>query len=134
MSLYADSSAVLKRYLDEPDSESARALLQSDPSLLTARLTIVEVRRNLGIHLADEQAAQARRAFSEDLPAFSIVEVDETTCSLAASIAETTGVRSLDSFHLAAARRAGGEGLSFLTFDLRQAQAARSLGFTVLGA
>jgi len=134
LSLYADSSAILKRYLDEPDSDAARALLQSDPSLLTARLTIIEIRRNLGIHLADAEAAQARRAFAEDLPAFSIIELDETTCSLAASIAETTGVRSLDSLHLAAAQRAGREGLSFLTFDLRQAQAARSLGFTVLGA
>ncbi len=133
MSLYADSSAVLKRYLNEPDSDAARALLQSDPSLLTARLTIIEVRRNLGIHLADDETAQARRAFAEDLSAFSIVELDETTCSLAASIAETTGVGSIDSLHLATAQRAGREGLSFLTFDLRQAQAARSLGFTVLG-
>lgn len=133
MSLYADSSAILKRYLDEPDSDLARALLQSDPSLLTARLTIIEVRRNLGVHLPDEHAAQARRAFAGDLSAFSIVELDETTCSLAASIAETTAVRSLDALHLAAAQRAGRESLSFLTFDLCQAQAARSLGFTVLG-
>jgi uncharacterized protein len=47
VSLYVDSSALLKGYVDEPDSEVADALLRSDPSLLTARHTIVEVRRNL---------------------------------------------------------------------------------------
>lgn len=52
----------------------------------------------------------------------------------AATVAETTGVRSLDAIHLAAAQSAGGTQLTFVTFDLRQAQAARSLGFTVLGA
>jgi len=47
VSLYLDSSALLKRYVDEPDSDEANALLASDPSPLTARHTIVEVRRNL---------------------------------------------------------------------------------------
>ena len=37
MSLYVDSSALLKRYVDEPDSDAANALLASDASLLTAR-------------------------------------------------------------------------------------------------
>ena len=49
MSLYVDSSALLKRYMDEPDSDVADSLLRSDPSLLTARHTIVEVRRNLAL-------------------------------------------------------------------------------------
>ena len=43
MSLYVDSSALLTRYIDEPDSDEAEALLQSDPTLLTARHAIVEV-------------------------------------------------------------------------------------------
>lgn len=70
------ASALLKRYVDEPDSDEAEALLQSDPSLVTAR--------------------------------------------------------TLDALHLAAAQRAGVA--SLLTFDLRQAQAARNLGLTVVGA
>ena len=63
-----------------------------------------------------------------------IVELDETTCESAAAIAEVTGVRTLDALHLACAARLGGTALAFLTYDLRQAQAARSLGYTVLGA
>lgn len=134
MSLYADSSALLKRYVDEPDSDAAEDLLRSDPSLLTARHTIIEIRRNLSRLLQARDAAEAREAFAHDLQSISVIEVDEHTCELAASIAETTGVRTLDAMHLAAAQRAGGPALTFLTFDLRQAQAARSIGFSVVGA
>ncbi len=134
MSLYVDSSAVLKRYVDEPDSEAADALLRSDPSPLTARHTVVEVRRTLARVLTERDAGEARSAFLHDLEAFSLIELDADTCEMGAAIAEVTGVRSLDALHLAAAQRAGGVALPFLTFDLRQAQAARSLGFTVVGA
>jgi predicted nucleic acid-binding protein len=134
MSLYVDSSAMLKRYIDEPDSDEADALLRSDPTPLTARHTIVEVRRNLARLLDDRDAAAARTAFLEDLAVFSIVELDHVTCDAAADIAEITGVRTLDALHLAAARRVGGSAVPFLTYDVRQAQAARGLGFLVLGA
>lgn len=134
MSLYVDSSALLKRYIDETDSEAADALLRSDQSLLTARHTVVEVRRNLARVLSERAASEARAAFMGDLEAFSVIELDADTCEMGAAIAEVTGVRTLDALHLAAAQRAGGAALTFLTFDVRQAQAARGLGFTVLGA
>ncbi|MEA2217973.1 MAG: uncharacterized protein QOJ35_599 [Solirubrobacteraceae bacterium] len=69
MSLYVDSSALLKRYVDEPDSDVANALLASDPSLLTARHAIVEVRRNLARLLDERDASAARSAFMRDLAA-----------------------------------------------------------------
>lgn len=134
MSLYVDSSALLKRYVDEPDSNSADSVLRSDPSLLTARHTVVEVRRNLTRLLDERDAAAARSAFLRDLSAFSIIELDAATCDTAADIAEMTGVRTLDALHLAAAHRVGGPSVPFLTYDLRQAQAARGLGFPVVGA
>lgn len=134
MSLYVDSSALLKRYVDEPDSDVADAMLRSDPSLLTGRHTIVEVRRNLARMLTDRTLAAARAQFAHDLKLISIVELDEITCERAASLAEVTGVRTLDALHLAAVQRAGGPAIAFLTFDVRQAQAARALGLAVLGA
>ena len=134
MSLYVDSSALLKRYVDEPDSDAADSLLRSDPSLLTARHTIVEVRRNLARLLDGRALAAARSGFGRDLEAVSVVELDETTCEAATAIAEVTGVRTLDALHLAAAQRVGGTAVPFLTFDVRQAQAGRALGLTVVGA
>ena len=126
MSTYVDSSALLKRYVEEADSAAADALLRADHALLTARHTIVEVRRNLARLLSGRELVAARAAFADDLHAFSIIELDEATCESAASIAEATGVRTLDALHLAAAQRVSAPGVSFLTFDLRQAQAARA--------
>ncbi len=133
MSLYIDSSTLLKRYVDEPDSDEAEALLVSDPSLVTARHTIVEVRRNLSRLLGETEATAAKAAFTEDIGAFGIVELDAVTCEAAADIAELTGARTLDALHLASARRVGGgSAVPIVTFDVRQAQAARTLGLTVL--
>jgi predicted nucleic acid-binding protein len=134
VSLYVDSSALLKRYVDEPDSDTGDSLLRSDPVLLTARHTIVEVRRNLARLLDGRDLAAARSAFTGDLESLSIVELDEVTCEAAATVAEVTGVRTLNALHLAAAQRVGGPAVPFLTFDARQAQAARALGLTVVGA
>lgn len=133
MSLYVDSSALLKRYVDEPGSDETDALLASDPSLLTGRHAIVEVRRNLARLLEERDAAAAKAAFNHDIAAFAIVELDAVTCDAAADIAELTGARTLDALHLAAARRVGGgAAVALVTFDVRQAQAARTLGMTVL--
>ena len=134
MSAYVDSSALLKRYVEEADSTAADALLRADPALLTARHTIVEVRRNLARLLSGRDLAVARAAFADDLRSISIIELDEATCESAAAIAESTGVRTLDALHLAAAQRISAPGVSFVTFDLRQAQAARGLGLMVVTA
>jgi predicted nucleic acid-binding protein len=134
VSTYVDSSALLKRYVEEADSAAADALLRGDRALLTARHTIVEVRRNLSRLLSGRDLAAARSAFAADLRSLSIIELDEATCDSAATIAEATGARTLDALHLAAAQRISTPGLGFLTFDLRQAQAARSLGLTVVTA
>jgi len=133
VTLYADSSALLKRYVDEADSARAVEMLASDSLLVTARHTVIEVRRNLGRLLTGDDLTVTRRDFQVDLEAFAIVELDAATCELAATIAEQTGVRTLAALHLGAARRLG-VGLTFLTFDVRQAQAGRALGLTVVGA
>lgn len=133
MSLYVDASALLKHYVDEPDSERFEELFASDPVRVIGRHAIVEVRRNLARLLVPESAAAMRAAFTEDVRKLFVVELDASLCEDAAGISELTGVRTLDALHLAAARRVG-DGITVLTFDLRQAQAARSLGLAVVGA
>lgn len=134
MTTYVDSSALLKRYVAEEDSAVADALLGDDAPLVTARHTLVEVRRNLARLLGGEDLAQARATFLADLGSLSIIELDADTCNTAASIAESSGVRTLDALHLAAAQRVAEPGMRFLTFDARQAQAARALGLEVVPA
>lgn len=132
MTLYVDSSALLKRYIDERDSEVALSLMATEQVLVTSRLTEVEVRRNLARLLDASAALDAKRQFLHDLDAFALVALDATTCMEAARIAEQTLCRSLDSLHIAAALRAGST-TTLLTFDARQAQAARTVGLAVVG-
>ncbi len=134
MTTYVDSSALLKMYVEEADSDVAEQLLGADPVLVTSWVTLVEVRRNLARLVEPQDLPYLRRRFERDLDELVLVSVDQVVCESAADIGEQLGVRSLDAVHLACARRLQVPGLSFLTFDLRQAQAARSLGFTVLGA
>ena len=132
MTLYVDTSALMKRYVDERDSDVAEQLMGTDPVLVTSHLTEVELRRNLARLLDGEDLLRTRRQVQADLDAFALVSLDATTCSEAARIAEQTLCRSPDALHLAAARRAG-ERTVLLTFDVRQAQAARSAGLAVVG-
>lgn len=132
MTLYVDSSAILKRYVDERDSDAAVELMASDAVLITSRLTEVEVRRNLTRLLDGSALVDSRRQFAADLDAFALVGIDGTICNEASRIAEATLCRSLDAIHLASALRAGRA--TVLTFDIRQADAARQIGLQVIGA
>jgi len=134
MTTYVDSSALLKRYVNEPDSDVADRLLAADPVLVTSWVTLVEVRRNLARLVEPADLPVLRQQLVSDLDGFALVSIDEVVCESAAEIGEHLGVRTLDALHLACAQRLMVPRLSFVTFDLRQAQAARSLGFTVLGA
>lgn len=131
MTLYVDTSALLKRYVAEAQSDLVDEVLGGASTLVTARHTMVELRRNLTLHLAGAALIEARRDALEDWAMFSIVELDSTTCELAATIAEQTGTKSLDALHLAAARRLG-TAVQLFTFDRTQAAAARALGLQVL--
>ena len=134
MTTYVDSSALLKSYFTEPDTSVAQRLLLSDSVLVTSWITMTEVRRNLARVLTGSQLREAKEQFAADLDAIALVAVDEVVCRSAAQIAEQLAVRSLDAIHLASAQRLAIPLLPFITFDLRQAQAARSLGFTALGS
>lgn len=133
MSVYVDTSALAKRYVDEPESEACEALMLADPDWITARHTFVEAHRALARVTSGSAYGRARDAFLADWDRMGVAELDETTCSRAAEFTVALGIRSLDALHLAAAHRVGGTALPFLTYDLRQAQAARSLGWSVLG-
>lgn len=130
--LYVDTSAFLKRHIREPESASCERVLLADPRWVTARHTLVEVQRNLSRLLTPRPLQTALAAFGRDWARTHVVELDATTCERAAEVARLTGAGTLDALHLAAALRVGGP-LVFLTYDLRQAVAARQLGLTVMG-
>ena len=132
---YIDSSALVKRYVREAGSDVALRLLAADAEWVTAEHTLVEVRRTVAVRFADDSsgASRARDLFAADWSAMHVVALNDKTCSQAAELAETTGARTLDALHLAAALRAGAPALRVVTFDARLAQAARGMGWSVVG-
>jgi predicted nucleic acid-binding protein len=133
VTLYVDSSALAKRYVDEEGSDHAESLLHSDQSWVTANHAYVEVRLALHRRLGEEEERIAREGFERDWRRILVVAVDDEVCRRAAAFGASTGSRTLDALHLAAADRAGGRSIPIVTFDVRLAQSARSLGFIVLG-
>ena len=131
--LYVESSALMNRYVTEPETDVVLELMDSDPALVTSRLTEIEIRRNLARHFDGVDLLRQRREFQADLDALEVVELDAAAFDEAAHIAEETLCRSLDALHLAAARQLG-ESTTVLTFDRRQARAARAIGLNVAGA
>lgn len=133
MGQYVDSSALAKLYVREPDSDVAFRLLDADHEWVSAVHALIEVRRVLAVRHEGSSLTTARSAFLRDWERVVVVELDSATCASAAVIAEATRARTLDALHLAAAMRAV-PGQRFVTFDVRQADAARQLGFAVVGA
>lgn len=131
--LYVESSALMKLYRPEHDSEFTLQIVAAEPLRVTCGLTEVEIRRNFARHFGGEELTRVQRQLQVDLTAFEMVELDAEVCVDAARIAEETLCRSLDAIHLAAARRAS-PSATVLTFDRRQATAARAIGMAVLGA
>ena len=131
---YVDSSALAKRYVRESDSALAISLLDADTDWVTSAVTEVEVRRVLARRCPTEQVGTARAAFLRDWERMAIVAADATTMGLAANLAEATGARILDAVHLASAGRVSSRSMRIVTFDVRMAAIARTLGLTVVGA
>jgi predicted nucleic acid-binding protein len=134
VTLYTDSSALIKRYVAEDDSDAAESVLLADAEWVTGRHTFVEVLLAIHRRLGDAERTVASEAFERDWQRTHVVALDEAVCRRAAELGIATGARSLDALHLAAAERAGGRSLPIVTFDVRLGHAARSLGFGVIGA
>jgi uncharacterized protein len=133
MTTYFDSSALLKRYVAESDSQLAHQLFDGEPVRVTSWITVTEVRRNLARLLTGASLRRARTDFERDVDAMAMVSATEDVCRRAAALGEEYGVRSLDALHLASAQVLAITDIAFATWDLRQAHTARVLGMRVVG-
>ncbi|MHB1571575.1 MAG: PIN domain-containing protein [Solirubrobacteraceae bacterium] len=128
MSLYLDSSALVKRYVAEPDSELVRAAMQADGGWFVCRIAFVETVRAVGL-AAGEGATRPVRA---ERPCFGVVEVDQELVEHAAQLALDDDLRSLDALHLAAALLLRTDDLVLATWDRRLHAAARARHLSTL--
>lgn len=131
MTLFLDTSALLKRYIDEPGTRDVVRAMEADPDWVASALAETETELAL-CHLLEEEDLrdQVRTRFRTDWARFLVVAVDRECLLRAAEIGCDQRVRTLDALHLAAASRLPGP-VTLLTFDARQAAAAAAMGMLV---
>jgi len=143
---YLDTSALIKRYVDEIGSDWLRATLagQLPPSIIIVHLAVVEVtsalrRRLREGALTQRDYVQAQNAFRADcLNDYEIVTVIGETLDKANHLLEQHPLRAYDAVHLASALIANQQllanklaPLTFLSADDRLNRAAVAEGLAV---
>ncbi|MFV0319754.1 MAG: type II toxin-antitoxin system VapC family toxin [Microbacterium sp.] len=125
---YADTSALVKLVVPEPESSALRQWLHgSHIELVTSSIVRTELLR--ATRRGDVDAGAMARA--RDVLA-RLVIVDVTTEVLdTAGVLDPVEVRSLDAVHLATALILGDEIETVITYDARMAQAAAALGLAI---
>lgn len=127
-----DTSALLKRYLDEDGTPLVLDQMADDDRWCTSALTLAEAQITLchsGLppNLLPEVIGTLRR----DWEHFVVVPVDDLCLARSRDIGCAQRLRTLDAIHLAAAERIPGPA-RFLTFDARQREGATALGLDVI--
>jgi uncharacterized protein len=126
--LFLDTSALMKRYVDEEGTPLVLARMEADPAWVASAIAHVEATIALcGMGFDAAQLEDRQRRLDEDWQRCLVVPVDFACLQQASDIGCRHGVRTMDAVHLAAAMRLPPP-FTLLTFDRRQAEAARALG------
>lgn len=136
---YFDTSVLVKRYVREAGSETARALMRRyrAVSSTVAPLELMSAlhrRRTAGDLLeADFHAIVAR--VNRDRAFWELVEVGSVVLDRAEQVVQQTALRTLDALHVASAllfQSVSGQSIPFFTSDSQQRGAAARLALTVV--
>jgi predicted nucleic acid-binding protein len=136
VTLYLDTSDLVKLYLDEPDSDDVRALVDRAEVVATSVVAYPEARatfarrRRERLMTAAESAAAVRQ-LDADWPRLLSIAVSEDVARAAGRLADVHGIRGCDAVHLASfeslVTRSGDEDVRFSCADERLVKAARTL-------
>ncbi len=134
MPLALDTSALLRRYVADDDTQLVLSTMSTDDTWAASALVRLETQ--LALHrlgLAAEQQTALWQRFRRDWDSFWVVPLDNRCLARALELGSEFGLSTVDSLHLAAADRLG-RPLTYLTFDSRQIPAALELGFDVVSS
>ncbi|HRE87697.1 MAG TPA: type II toxin-antitoxin system VapC family toxin [Myxococcota bacterium] len=134
MRLFLDSSALAKRYVEEPGSERLEEILGAASRLGLCVLVVPEVvsalrRRRRERTLTEAQYGKAKNMLLEDVRDAEMVGVIDEVVAGAVILLERFNLRAFDALHVAAAQAWSAE--LFVSADERQLQAAAASGLVV---
>lgn len=140
--LYLDSSALVKRYVRESESDAVIARMDDAVAVATSLVTRAEVAAALAQAVRDRRmddrgAKRAYREFSREWPDLGRVPVTDALVERAGALAWEHGLRGYDAVQLAAALTFQdvidplGYGVLFAAFDDRLREAAARAGMKI---
>ncbi len=135
MTIYLDSSSLVKVYVQEPGTEVVRGLLLEAAAAVTSVIAYAEVRAALARlrrerGLTPRAFAEAKRVFEQDWPMFVAIDVSPLVYRLAGLLAERHRLRGFDALHLASFQQVlerADDDVQFSSADDRLTRAAREL-------
>jgi len=132
---FFDASALVKRYVEEPQSAEARRLLSAGipaaSRLSEVEITSALVRRWRAGDLSKEERDRALGAVREDFAALTVVELVPEVATLACRLFPRHPLRAGDAVQLASClylERKLGRAVEFVAFDERLGEAAAREG------
>jgi predicted nucleic acid-binding protein len=134
VTLYLDTSSIVKLYVDEAGSDAVHRLVSDADIVTTSVLAYAETRAGLARlrrerRLSPSSFQSAKRQFERDWPTYLALEVTDALRRAAGHLAEKFRLRGFDSLHLASfveiLSRSGTDVVHFSSFDDRLSDAAR---------
>lgn len=110
LSLYLDTSALVKLYLDEEGSDLIRQSVHDDSVVTTSLVAYVEARAAFNRHRPKLSRPEYRRIVADldaDWDRYLRIDVNPGLARVAGGLAERHGLRAYDAIHLASALEAG---------------------------
>lgn len=136
---YFDTSALIKRYVDEEGRREVLQLLRQH-QCVTSQLLPVELRSALRRRVADG-SLDARRVpdilkrFAADREFWALIEVTSDVLQAAERLVAAHPLRTLDAIHVASAElfadRLAASELTFVSADARQTAIAAAIGMAI---
>lgn len=136
---YFDTSALIKRYVEELGRREVLELLRKNRCVISAILP-VEVRSALRRRVADKTLDAKRvptilKRFAADRPYWTVIEVSSEVLAAAEVLTTAHPLRALDSIHVASAKlfgdRTAAQTLTFVSADTHQTRVAEVLGLKI---
>lgn len=139
---YLDTSALIKRFVQEKGSRLVQTLMGQGEPIATAKIAYIEVYAGLNRkfregHLSRMHHTRACKQFETDWTAYIRVDLQDEILRLARDLIQRHPLKGFDAVHLTSAlelRNALGEGVTFVAADERLLRAARTENLGILHA
>ena len=135
MRVFLDTSALAKRYVAEPGTQTVMELCDQADTLMISVIAVPEMisaffRLRRERHITSRQYTSLKQFFLSDITDALICETTPEVIQSAVNLLERYSLRGMDAIHLGAAQVSQAD--VFVSADARQCQACERLGIEVV--